>query len=71
MNNTNEQLVFSWIKFSDLSNLKNPFNPSIRKDSPLSRIFKKIKSNLESELKELKKEFIIEFIQKKMIQVQI
>ena len=45
--NTNDQLVFSWIKLEDLPNLKNPVNPAERKDSPQSRIYKKIKSNLE------------------------
>ena len=45
--NTNEQLIFSWIKPTDIPNLKNPINPASRKDSPQSRIYKKIKSNLE------------------------
>ena len=49
IHNTNDQLVFSWIKLADLPNLKNPVNPAIRKDSPQSRIYKKIKSNLEKE----------------------
>ena len=47
INNTNDQLVFSWIKLADLPNLKNPINPATRKDSPQQRIYKKIKSNLE------------------------
>ena len=47
--NTNDQLVFSWIKLADLPNLKNPINPATRRDSPQSRIYKKIKSNLEKE----------------------
>ena len=47
VHNTNEQLIFSWIKMKDLTNLKNPINPASRKDSPQSRIYKKIKSNLE------------------------
>ena len=48
VHNTNEQLIFSWIKMKDLTNLKNPINPSSRKESPQSRIYKKIKSNLEN-----------------------
>ena len=48
-NNNNDQLVFSWIKLTDIPNLKNPINPAIRRDSPQSRIYKKIKSNLEKE----------------------
>ena len=47
IDNSNKQLVFSWIKLSEVSNLKNRINLSIRKDSPLNRIYKKIKSNLE------------------------
>ncbi len=47
INNTTDQLVFSWIKLSDFTNLKNPINPSSRRDSPQVRIYKKIKSNLE------------------------
>ena len=46
---TNEQLVFSWLQFSDMKNFKNPVNPSSRRHSPQSRIYKKIKSNLEKE----------------------
>ena len=46
---TNDQLIFSWIKLEDLPNLKNPVNPATRKDSPQSRIYKKIKSSLEKE----------------------
>ena len=42
IHNTNYQLVFSWIKLTDLPNLKNPVNPATRKDSPQSRIYKKI-----------------------------
>ena len=49
VHNTNDQLVFSWIKLTDLPNLKNPVNPATRKDSPQSRIYKKIKSALEKE----------------------
>ena len=49
IHNTNDQLVFSWIKLTDLPNLKNPVNPATRRDSPQSRIYKRIKSNLERE----------------------
>ena len=49
VNNTKDQLIFSWIKLADLPNLKNPINPASRRDSPQSRIYKKIKSNLEKE----------------------
>ena len=49
VHNTNDQLVFSWIRLSDVPNLKNPINPASRKDSPQSRIYKKIKSSLEKE----------------------
>ena len=42
-----EQLVFSWIKTTDMKNMKNPINPASRKDSPQNRIYKKIKSKLE------------------------
>ena len=47
VNNTNDQLVFSWI--TDVTILKNPINPATRRDSPQQRIYKKIKSNLERE----------------------
>ena len=49
VNNTKDQLVFSWIRLADMPNLKNPINPASRRDSPQSRIYKKIKSNLEKE----------------------
>ena len=49
IHNTNDQLIFSWIKLTDLPNLKNPINPSSRRDSPQNRIYKKIKSSLERE----------------------
>ena len=49
IHNSNDTLVFSWIKLKDLPNLKNPVNPATRKDSPQSRIYKKIKSSLEKE----------------------
>ena len=46
---TKDQLVFSWIKLQDIPNLKNPINPSSRRESPQSRIYKKIKNSLEKE----------------------
>ena len=46
---TKDQLVFSWIKLQDIPNLKNPVNPSSRRESPQSRIYKKIKNSLEKE----------------------
>ena len=46
---TNDQLVFSWIKLNEFPKLKNPINPATRRDSPQSRIYKKIKSSLEKE----------------------
>ena len=49
IHNSTDQLIFSWIKISDIPNLKNPVNPGSRRDSPQSRIYKKIKSNLEKE----------------------
>ena len=49
VHNTKDILVFSWIKLTDLPNLKNPINPASRRDSPQSRIYKKIKSSLERE----------------------
>ena len=47
INTSNENLIFSWIKMTDLTNLKTPINLTTRKDSPQSRIYKKIKTNLE------------------------
>ena len=49
IHNTNDQLVFSWIKLDEFPKLKNPINPATRKDSPQNRIYKKIKSSLEKE----------------------
>ena len=49
VHNTNEQLVFSWIKLKDLPRLKNPINPQSRRESPQSRIYRKIKNSLERE----------------------
>ena len=47
IHNSNDQLVFSWIKMADFKAMKNPINPATRKDSPQNRIYKKIKSKLE------------------------
>ena len=47
INTSNEKLIFSWINMADLTNLKNPVNLTTRKDSPQSRIYKKIKNYLE------------------------
>ena len=47
IHNSNDQLVFSWIKMTDFKAFKNPINPASRKDSPQNRIYKKIKSKLE------------------------
>ena len=47
-NNTNiEKCLFSWIKSSDIKNLKNPVNLRKRKSSPMNRLYKKIKESLE------------------------
>ena len=46
--NTNDILVFSWIKMTDVTNLKNPINPASRRDSPQGRIYQKIKKNLQN-----------------------
>ena len=48
-NEANDLLLFSWIKLDDFPNLKNPVNPSTRKDSPQSRLYRKIQKNLNSE----------------------
>ena len=41
--------MFSWIKQSDLKNLKEPINPATRKDSPQGRIFRQIDAKLKKE----------------------
>ena len=51
LNDTNDQLIFSWIRTSDLPNLKNPINPATRRDSPQSRLYRKIQKNLDNEHK--------------------
>ena len=45
-NKSNDQLIFSWLRLSDLPNLKNPINPSTRKDSLQSRLYRKIQKKL-------------------------
>ena len=46
INGTSDQLLFSWIRQADLPNLKNPVNPATRRDSPQSRLYRKIQKNL-------------------------
>ena len=49
IHDTNDLLIFSWIRTADLPNLKNPINPATRRDSPQSRLYRKIESKLKSE----------------------
>ena len=49
IHDTNDFLLFSWIKLSDIPNLKNPINPSTRRDSPQNRLYRKIETKLKSE----------------------
>ena len=49
INSTNDKLLFSWIRLADLPNLKNPVNPATRRDSPQSRLYRKIQKNLDNE----------------------
>ena len=49
LNGTNDQLLFSWIGIKDIPNLKNPVNPATRRDSPQSRLYRKIQKNLGNE----------------------
>ena len=49
IHDTNDLLVFSWIKMADLPNLKNPINPATRRDSPQSRLYRKIETKLKHE----------------------
>ena len=49
INGTIDQLIFSWIRLSDLPNLKNPINPAVRRDSPQSRLYRKIQKNLNND----------------------
>ena len=48
---TNDKLIFSWIKLADLPHLKNPANPATRRDSPQSRLYRKIQQNLDNDHK--------------------
>ena len=47
IHDSNEKLLFSWIKLADVPKLKNPVNPSTRKDSPQSRLYRKIQNSLD------------------------
>ena len=49
IHDTKDLLIFSWIRTADLPNLKNPINPATRRDSPQSRLYRKIESKLKSE----------------------
>ena len=51
INGTNDQLIFSWIRMADLPNLKNPANPATRRDSPQSRLYRKIQQSLDKDHK--------------------
>ena len=48
INGTNDQLLFSWIRLADLSNLKNPVNPATRRESPHNRLYRKIQKSLDN-----------------------
>ena len=60
INNSNDQLVFSWINLSDLPNLKNPINPATRRDSPQSRLYRKIQKTLNKEKKKMMVQIMIQ-----------
>ena len=49
IHDTNDFLIFSWIKLADIPNLKNPINPATRRDSPQSRLYRKIETKLKHE----------------------
>ena len=49
IHDTSDLLIFSWIKTADLPNLKNPINPATRRDSPQSRLYRKIETKLKNE----------------------
>ena len=49
IHDSNDLLIFSWIKLADIPNLKNPINPATRKDSPQSRLYRKIETKLKYE----------------------
>ena len=42
-----DNFIFSWINLNDFVNLRKPINHASRKDSPQSRLYKKIQSSLE------------------------
>ena len=42
-----DKLLFSWIKQSDIKNIKKKANPRSRNSSPQQRLYEKIKSNLQ------------------------
>ena len=47
INKSNEKLLFSWISLEDVQKLKNPVNPATRRDSPQSRLYRKIQNSLD------------------------
>ena len=49
IHDTSDLLIFSWIRTADLPNLKNPINPATRRDSPQSRLYRKIETKLKNE----------------------
>ena len=49
IHDSNDLLIFSWIKLADIPNLKNPINPATRRDSPQSRLYRKIETKLKYE----------------------
>ena len=44
-----DSLIFSWISYEDLKNIKDPINPATRKDSPQGRLYRKIENKLKRE----------------------
>ena len=46
LNLNSDKLIFSWIKPSDIKNLKKPVNPKSRKSSSRERLYRKIAENL-------------------------
>ena len=44
-----DSLIFSWISFEDIKNIKEPINPATRKDSPQGRLYRKIETKLKRE----------------------
>ena len=43
-----DNFIFSWIKLTDMKNLKDPINQAIRKESPQNRLYRKIETNLKN-----------------------